>query len=64
MDVRVHVITSITVNKSHAGQDIKLHVLLCESHCKNTENLHLLDRYKIHIRERLCLIWIRLAGVL
>ena len=41
-------------HKSYAGQDINLHVLLCESHCKNTENLQLLDRYKIHIMERLC----------
>ena len=41
-------------HKSHAGEDIKLHVLLCESHCKNTENLQLLDGYKIHITERLC----------
>ena len=41
-------------HKSHGGQDIELHVLLCESHCKNTEILQLLERYKVHIMERLC----------
>ena len=41
-------------HKLHGGQDIKLHVLLCESHCKNTENLQLLEWYKVHIMERLC----------